>query len=88
MSAGRPADAVGALPHHSSLDAEPLLHDADAAIERLGLKGRKSAYWLKQEARAQRIPCTRAGKTLMWSEQNLLDIVALLSSGPRNKARR
>jgi len=68
----------------SLTDAEPLLRDADQAIIRLGLLGKKSAYWLKEQARAQRIPCTRVGKTLMWSEQDLLEIVALLRSKPRN----
>lgn len=69
-------------------DVQPLLYDAAAALERLGLKGRKSEYWLKQQAREQRIPCTRIGKTLMWSDRDLVDIVALLRSEPRNKFRR
>ena len=64
---------------------EPLLYDAEQAIERLGLKGRKSPHWLKDQARAQRIPVTRVGKTQMWSPQNLLDIVVLLSCEPRNR---
>lgn len=76
---------LAAEPATADPDA-PLLHDADAAIKRLGIP--KSAYWLKQQARLQRIPVTRVGKTLMWSERDLLDIVALLRSEPRNKFRR
>lgn len=69
----------------SIVESEPLLHDAKAAIERLGLKGRKSPHWLQQQAREQRIPVTRVGKTLMWSDRDLQEIVALLHSAPRNK---
>jgi hypothetical protein len=72
----------------SANGAEPMLFDAETAIERMGLKGRKSQHWLKQEARAERIPCTRVGKTLMGSERDLADIVAQLRCEPRNARRR
>jgi hypothetical protein len=56
-----------------------LLYTAQQAAERLGAdeSGRpiKSARWLLDMARAGRIPYTRIGKTLCFSERNLLDLV-------------
>lgn len=77
-----PARAGGGAP---SAVAEPLLYDEHQAIERLGLKGKKTGRWLLDKARADQIPFTPVGKTLMWSDEDLRDIVALLRHKPRNK---
>jgi hypothetical protein len=65
----------------------PLLFDAKQTLERLGLTGVKSEYWLEQQARLQRIPCTMVGRTRRWSEQDMAEIVALFRCAPRNKFR-
>lgn len=66
----------------------PLLFDAEQTIERLGLVGEKSAYWLNQQARLQRIPCTMVGRTRKWSERDMADIVALFRVEPKNRFRK
>jgi hypothetical protein len=75
--------------------AEPLIYDPAQASKRLGCdaNGRpiKTANWLKTQARAGTIPHTRIGKTICFSEQNLVDLVAQESrevgSGGRKKRR-
>ena len=54
--------------------AEPLIYNAEQAAKRLN--GLKTANWLKTQARAGRIPHTRLGKTIAFSEQNLRDLVS------------
>ena len=69
--------------------AEPLIYDPAQASARLN--GLKTANWLKTQARAGQIPHTRLGKTIAFSEQNLVDLVAQESrdagSGGRKKRR-
>lgn len=65
-----------------------MLMSAEQAIERLGLTGIKSPRWLKDQARSERIPVSRVGKTLMWSERDLYELVELLHAEPRSRPRR
>jgi len=75
--------------------AEPLIYTPAQASKRLGCdaNGRpiKTENWLKTQARAGQIPHTRLGKTIAFSEQNLVDLVAQESrdagSGGRKKRR-
>ena len=66
----------------------PLLFDAEQTLERLGLVEEKSVYWLNQQARLQRIPCTMVGRTRKWSERDMAEIVELFRCPPRNKFRK
>jgi hypothetical protein len=63
----------------------------EQAAPRLGVDqhGRpiKSANWLKDQVRRERIPCTRLGKTITFSERDLAEIVEVLRSPARNKRR-
>lgn len=58
----------------------PLLYNARQAALRLGTgpNGRPliSAYWLERQAAARAIPCTFLGRRLLFSEANLLELVA------------
>lgn len=53
------------------LNDEPLTFTPEEAA----LKVKKSADWLKREAGKRTIPCTRIGRTVSFSEQNLRDLV-------------
>jgi hypothetical protein len=65
----------------TAVDAEPLLYNARQAAQRLGKDeetGRPliSAFWLERQAAARAIPCTYIGRKLVFSEANLLELVA------------
>lgn len=72
------------LPETSVPDEERLF-TAEEAIERMHLAGIKSARWLKDQARADRLYFTPVGKTLMWSAQDIRDNIARMRHAPRNK---
>lgn len=61
------------------------LYDAEETIKVMGLEGRKSARWLLDQARADRLYFTPVGKTLMWSAQDIRDNLARMRHTPRNK---
>jgi hypothetical protein len=67
--------------------AEGRLYDAAEAIERMGLTGKKSPRWLKDQARADRLYYTPVGKTLMWSAQDIRDNITRMRHKPRNAFR-
>lgn len=65
---------------------EPLVYNAEQASARLN--GLKKPNWLKTQARAGRIPHTRLGKTICFSEQNLTDLIAQESRDAGSYGRR
>jgi hypothetical protein len=68
--------------------ATPLLFDAEQTLARLGLTDEKSVYWLNEQARLQRIPCTMVGRTRKWSERDMADIITLFRVEPKNRFRK
>jgi hypothetical protein len=66
-------------------DPTQLLYSKEQAAERLG--GIVTAYWLRRNAAARRIPCTYVGKRLAFSEKNLLDLIAQFDETPARKPR-
>lgn len=72
--------------------AEPLIYNPAQASVRLGCDENgqpiKTENWLKTQARAGKIPCTRLGKTICFSEQNLRDLIAQESRDAGRKKRR
>jgi hypothetical protein len=65
---------------------EPLIYSPEQASVRLN--GLKKPNWLKTQARAGRIPHTRLGKTICFSEQNLADLIAQESRDAASYGRR
>ncbi|HEY3867613.1 MAG TPA: helix-turn-helix domain-containing protein [Actinocrinis sp.] len=70
---------------------EPLFYTPQQASKRLGKrddgKPIKSANWLKDQVRASKIPHTKLGKTIAFSQRDLDELVELLHRVPRNKLR-
>lgn len=69
-----------------ALAAEPLIYNPEQASKRINKL--KTANWLKTQARAGRIPHTRLGKTIGFSEQNLRDLIERESRGADSYGRR
>lgn len=53
------------------MSEEPVSYDAEKAGEIIG----RSAYWMKTQARAGRIPYTRVGRSYRWLPQHLSEIL-------------
>jgi len=71
-----------------ALPADSLrLYDAEETIERMGLKGKKSARWLLDKVRAEQLFFTPVGKTPMWSDQDIRDNLLRMRHKPRNAFR-
>lgn len=73
------------------METQPLLYTAEQASQRLGVdddgKPLVSAYWLKRKAGKGLIPHTRLGKSAVWSEQDLADLVEQRRKvGPKPRA--
>ena len=64
----------------------PLLYTAEEARELLGKA--RSADWLKRKAGIGLIPCTRIGRTVMWSRADLEELIRANYCDPKNYGRK
>lgn len=56
----------------TDIDVTPRLHDAETTSRILG--GVVSANWLQEHA--DQIPCTRLGRSIGWSDDNITQLLA------------
>ena len=76
---------MSAVAEEPAVVDEARLYDAEQTIVRMGLQGKKTARWLLDQVRADRLFFTLVGKTPMFSEQDMKDNIARMRRAPRNK---
>jgi hypothetical protein len=58
---------------------EPFSYDAEEAGGFLG----RSADWMKKQARAGKIPCTRVGQSMRWTPEHIREILRMGEQRPQ-----
>ena len=66
----------------------PILYAPDEAAGILDPSGKTTGYWLLKRARSGEFPCTRVGRSIVFSPGNLAEIARSLhkSARPKNAA--